>query len=126
MKNMPMSYCGKFTPSTNGLRSDIFDGNHYCQLLQQHISVNGKLLSKTYFSDPRDVALGLSTDGFAVFKNQKQTAWPLIIFLYNLPPDQRFLIQNILSLGVIPGPNKPKDFDILVAIHPGDALTCMW
>ena len=106
-----MSYHGNFTPSTNGSRSDIFDGDHYRRLLQQHISVNGKCLSKTYFSDPHDVALGLSTDGFVVFKNRKQTAWPLIIFLYNLPPDQQFLIQNILSLGVIPGPNKPKDFN---------------
>lgn len=104
-------YRANFSPSTDGSRSDIFDGNHYRRLLQQHISVNGKHLSKTYFSDPRDVALGLSTDGFAVFKKRKQTAWPLLVFLYNLPPDQRFLIQNILSLGIIPGPNKPKDFD---------------
>jgi hypothetical protein len=39
------------------------------------------------------------------------TAWPLIIFLYNLPPEIRFHLENILSLGVIPGPKKPKDID---------------
>jgi len=36
-----------------------------------------------YFEDHCDVALGLSTDGFTV---HRFTFWPLIIFLYNLPP----------------------------------------
>jgi len=35
----------------------------------------------------------------------------LIIFNYNLPPDVRFHINNILALGVIPGPKKPIDAD---------------
>jgi hypothetical protein len=40
-----------------------------------------------YFKDDRDMALGLSTDVFAPFKKHKLTAWPLIIFNYNLPPE---------------------------------------
>ncbi|THU92540.1 hypothetical protein K435DRAFT_621224, partial [Dendrothele bispora CBS 962.96] len=35
----------------------------------------------------------------------------LIIFNYNLPPEERFHRENILCVGVIPGPKKPKDFD---------------
>ena len=38
-------------------------------------------------------------------------AWPLIIFNYNLPPEICFHTENILSLGVIPGPRKPVDAD---------------
>ena len=64
-----------------------------------------------YFADPRDMALGASTDSFAPFKRRRQTAWPIIVFLYNLPPVIRFHLEFILSLGVIPGPNKPKNVD---------------
>ena len=36
-------------------------------------------------------------------------AWPLILFNYNLPPEVRFHSDNLLALGVIPGPKKPAD-----------------
>ena len=64
-----------------------------------------------FFSDPRDIALGLSTDGFGPFKQHNKTAWALIMFNYNLPPKERFQKENIISLGTIPGPKKPSDMD---------------
>ena len=64
-----------------------------------------------FFSDPRDIALGFSTDGFGPFKKRNKTAWPLIIFNYNLPPNERFRKENIISLGTIPGPKKPANMD---------------
>lgn len=87
---------------------DVFDGENYRHLQDSPIAIygeplkgdGGKPLGIKYFEDPRDVALGLSTDGFTV---HGFTFWPLIIFLYNLPPTIRFLLQNILALGVIPG-----------------------
>jgi hypothetical protein len=50
-------------------------------------------------------------DGFGPFKCCIKTAWPIILFNYNLPPEEWFLKQNIISIGVIPGPKKPCDFD---------------
>ena len=47
-------------------------------------------MSHEYFSGPRDIALGLSTDGFAPFKRHKSTAWPLVLFNYNLSPETQF------------------------------------
>ena len=73
--------------------------------------MDGWQLRCCYFSDPRDIALGLSTDGFAPFRQRKMTAWPIIVYNFNLPPDIRFHREYILCLGVVPGPNKPKDFD---------------
>ncbi|KAF5366150.1 hypothetical protein D9758_005818 [Tetrapyrgos nigripes] len=61
--------------------------------------------------NPREVALGLSTDGFAPFKKWSKTAWPIILINYNLPPDVRCHLEHILSLGVIPGPTKPHNWD---------------
>jgi Transposase family tnp2 len=56
-------------------------------------------------------ALGLSADGFGPFKCHTKTAWPIILFNYNLPPNELFLKWNIILIGVVPGPKKPCDFD---------------
>ena len=45
--------------------TDVFDGTLYQELCEQEVTVNGKTLPYRYFSDPRDIALGLSLDGFS-------------------------------------------------------------
>ena len=94
-----------------GKTTDIYDGGKYRSLSGKNVKLDGKTFKHKYFSDPRDVALGLSTDGFAPFKQRKNTAWPLIIFNYNLPPKIHFHINNILVLGIIPEPKKHLDAD---------------
>ena len=89
--------------------SDIFDGAHYNSLLEKFVTIGDEQLPKWFFSDPRDIALGLSTDGFCPFKRRNKAAWPLILFNYNLPPEERFSKKNIISLGSIP--KKPLDLD---------------
>ena len=99
-----------------GTKTDIFDGLHYRSLLEERVVVGDRTYPHNYFSDNRDIALGFATDGFAPFKKRKQTAWILLIFNYNLPPEQRFRRDNILCVGIIPGPKKPWDADSF--IHP--------
>ncbi|EJU02096.1 hypothetical protein DACRYDRAFT_51697, partial [Dacryopinax primogenitus] len=60
--------------------------NIFQELCQCYIKVSRKTLPSKYFNSPRDLALGLLTDGFAPFKGPCSTAWPTIIFNYNLPP----------------------------------------
>lgn len=105
-----MQYRADYT-SQPGVTADIFNGSHYSTLRKTQVKLDHKVLNHKYFSDHRDVALGLSTDGFAPFNKRKSTAWPLILFNYNLPPDIRFNVNQILALGVIPGPKKPQDCD---------------
>ena len=107
-----MQYRGQFQ-HVDGIYRDIFDGTHYQGLRKNPITVHGEPINPpaNYFEDPRDIALGLSTDGYGIFTRGKASAWPLIIFNYNLPPQIRFHSENILALGVIPGPNKPGDID---------------
>ncbi|KAJ7291982.1 hypothetical protein C8J57DRAFT_1008944, partial [Mycena rebaudengoi] len=50
---------------------DVFDGTHYKNLLRTHVTVHGKNLGHKFFSDLRDIALGISFDGFAPFKRRK-------------------------------------------------------
>jgi hypothetical protein len=91
--------------------TDIFDGTQYHSLLEMFITISNEELPTWYFSNLRDIALGLSSDGFGPFKRCTKTAWPIILFNYNLPPEERFLKRNIIRIGVIPGPKKPCDFD---------------
>jgi hypothetical protein len=104
-----LRYRPDFQPDPEEIR-DVFDSTSYRDLCEKEIEVErpGAKMPK-YFADWRDIELGASTDGFAPFKRRKQTAWPIIVFLYNLPPEVRFHLEHVLSLGVIPGPNKPKD-----------------
>ncbi|KIL55189.1 hypothetical protein M378DRAFT_53490, partial [Amanita muscaria Koide BX008] len=90
---------------------DIFDGANYCSLLESNITIGDETLGSLFFSDSRDIALGLSTDGFTPFKGRDKTAWPILLFNYNLPPEERFHKDNLISVGVIPGPKKPADAD---------------
>lgn len=114
---------------------DVFDAEVYRSLLGKKVTIDNKQMDHTFFQQPTDIALGLSTDGFAPFRWRKKTCWPLILFNYNLPPEVRFHLNNVLSLGVIPGPKKPVDFDsflwpcvqellrLEVGVHAYDSLS---
>ena len=67
-----------------GAIKDVFDGSHYQSLLNT-IVPGGEDNPFFYFSDECNIALGLSTDGFAPFKKCDKTCWPVILFNYNLP-----------------------------------------
>lgn len=131
-----MTYCNKEQHKhTPGVIRDVMDSENYRTLLTKQVTVDGKQLDHKFFEDPRDVALGLSTDGFAPFKRRTKTAWPLILFNYNLRPDIRTHLENIIGIGIIPGPKKPVDCDsflwplthellrLAIGISTYDALT---
>jgi len=91
--------------------SDIFDGSLYRELCEQYVKAEGTTYSHKYFEDPRDIALGLSLDGFPIFGTTNQSAWPVILINFNLPPDIRTHLTHILCYGVIPAPRAVKDMD---------------
>jgi hypothetical protein len=108
-----MTYRHEFT-HVPGTYKDIFSAAHYQHLRTQSVSTDSSTATdppQPIFGDPRDVALALSTDGFCPFKRRKQSCWPLILFNLNLPPDIRFHLENIICVGVIPGPKAVKDID---------------
>src|SRR6266545_4808575 len=90
-----------------GITKDIFNGSHYQSLLDSTIPTHPLF----YFSDECDIALGLSTNGFAPFRKRKQTCWPIILFNYNLPPEVRFQKKYCIYVTTVPGPKKPWDWD---------------
>jgi hypothetical protein len=92
-----------------GVIKDVFDGLHYQTLLETLVPDSTPPFF--FFSDPRDIALGLSTDGFSPFKRRDKTCWPIILFNYNLPPEIRFQKKYCIHVGTVPGPKKPWDWD---------------
>lgn len=59
---------------------DVFDGEHY-----------KNLVSKGYFSNPDDVAIGLFTDGF-VNQNKGKSSYTMVhAIIYNFPPSIRYI-----------------------------------
>lgn len=92
---------------TEGQTNDVFCGTHYRTLCQKYVTSQDRVMPFKYFSDPRDIALGFALDGFGPFRRRNNSAWPMLAFNYNLPPDERFHIANTIPLGVIP--SKPKD-----------------
>ncbi|KAJ7100776.1 hypothetical protein B0H15DRAFT_765499, partial [Mycena belliarum] len=57
--------------SEPGKVKDVFDGTHYKDLLRKFVTLHGVTLAHKFFSDIRDIALGVSFDGFAPFKRRK-------------------------------------------------------
>lgn len=95
-----------------GEMSDIFGGQHYRDLLQERVVVDGVEYER-FFSDERDIALLFMMDGFQIFKRcfgNTATCWPLIALNLNLPPEIRCHLANVIPIGIIPGPKEPKDF----------------
>ncbi|CDO74857.1 hypothetical protein BN946_scf185004.g7 [Trametes cinnabarina] len=130
-----MLYHVKEHKHTAGVIKDVMDSERYHTLLKERVTVGSQVLNHKFFEDPHDVVLGLSTDGFAPFRRRTQTAWPIVLFNYNLPPEICFHLEYVLSVGVVPGPKKPHDMDsflwpliqelhrLAIGVHAYDALS---
>lgn len=90
---------------------DVFDGAHYRSLRTTQVTPDDPYC---FFDYPEDIALSLSTDGFTLFKRRRRgysTAWPIILINNNLSPKIRTRLENIICVGVIPGPRQCKDLN---------------
>ena len=69
--------------------------------------------------DPRNLRLGLATDGFNPFSNlsSRYSCWPVMLVTYNLPPWLCVKKENIMLTLLIPGPRQPGN-DIDVYLQP--------
>lgn len=97
--------------------TDIFSSSRYQEMLHTVVRVDGEPLGHRFFSDSRDIAFGLCTDGFLLFNRKRggPSATPLLLKIYSLPPSIRTHLEHLLCLGVIPGPHQPKDLASFLA-----------
>lgn len=83
-----------------GLYKDIFDGTLYLQHLSDGL-----------FSDPRDLVLTGSLDGYQIFRQKRDDCWVIMFINCNLPPHLRVKKQNLLVGAIIPGPKAPNNMN---------------
>ncbi|XP_021811122.1 uncharacterized protein LOC110754366 [Prunus avium] len=73
------------------------------------------LIYPEFAQEPRNIRLGLATDGFNPFGNMSlsYSMWPVIVVPYNLPPWMCMKAQYSMMTLLIPGPKAPsKDIDV--------------
>jgi hypothetical protein len=83
---------------------------------------------KFFSADPRNVRLGLASDGFNPFgmMSTSYSMWPVVLVPYNLPPWVCMKQPNFMLSLLIPGPNSPGN-DIDVYLQPLiDDLKELW
>ncbi|THU87005.1 hypothetical protein K435DRAFT_584855, partial [Dendrothele bispora CBS 962.96] len=67
-----MKYRDDYSVSNTRMR-DIYDGQLYKNLREKHVTVGDTTFPHKFFQHPRDIALGLSTDGFAPWRRRTKT-----------------------------------------------------
>ena len=71
-------------------------------------SLYRKLDAELNFGE-NDICFQLTFDGYQLFKNSSHEAWPFVLLNLNLPPSERFKIENMIPYGITSGPKSPTD-----------------
>ena len=86
--------------SASNLYRDVYDG----ELWKQFQVYDGV----PFLSIPHNFAFILNVDWFQPFQHTQYSLGAIYLAILNLPREIRYLRQNIILLGVIPGPSEPK------------------
>lgn len=79
---------------------DVYDG----KIWQDFQSCNGK----SFLSDPFTYGLMLNIDWFKPCKHIEYSIGAIYLTVMNLPRNLRFKQENVLLVGLLPGPREPK------------------
>lgn len=78
--------------------ADIYDGNVWKTFLRDG-----------FLSSPNNLGLMLNVDWYQPFKHSTPYSLGMIyLVVLNLPRDERFKVENVMVVGVIPGPKEPR------------------
>lgn len=80
--------------------SDIYDGRIWAQFQ----AIDGV----PFLQVPYNYALTLNVDWFQPFKHTQHSIGVMYLAINNLPREIRFLPENVLIVGIIPGPHEPS------------------
>ncbi|KAG8365793.1 hypothetical protein BUALT_Bualt17G0008800 [Buddleja alternifolia] len=95
-----------------------------CRFTWKHFD----LKNPNFAADPRNVRLGLATDGFNPFGNMRNSysMWPVILIPYNMPLYKCMKDEFFMMPLLIPGPRAPgKDIDVYLRLLI-DELKELW
>ena len=85
----------------SGIISDVWDGRVW-----QSFKVNSDC---SFFKDLHNIALVLNVDWFKPFKRSEYKVGGIYMNILNLPRTERYKRKWTMLIGLIPGPNEPKE-----------------
>ncbi|KAI8490511.1 hypothetical protein Bbelb_317790 [Branchiostoma belcheri] len=98
--------------------TDVYDG----KVWNEFQYVNGT----PFLTEPNNLALMLNCDWYQPYKHSEYSVGVLYLVVLNLPREERFKEENMIVVGLIPGPKEPK-IDINSFLEPlVDELQDLW
>ena len=79
--------------------NDVFDGN----ILKEFLTVN----HEPFLSEKNTLGLMMNIDWFRPFKHRTYSVGAIYMVIINLPCAIRFKRENVLVIGLLPGPSEP-------------------
>jgi hypothetical protein len=99
-----------------GFRSDVYDGN----IWQEFQVYEGEP-----FLASNGIALLLNTDGFQAVTTRNYTIEAIYLAILNLPRDIRYLRENMILVGLVPGGTESKGLQQFAKPFV-DEMMCLW
>lgn len=100
-----------------GFISDIYDGDMW----KRFNSSDGY----NFLSSPHCYLLILNVDWFEPFEHGVYSIGAIYLTIQNLPRNERYKPQNIIIVGVLPGPREPKK-TINTTCYRGEGSVVQW
>lgn len=89
--------------------SDVYDGN----IWKNFINYSGK----PFLSEPHNLAFTMNMDFFQPYKHINYSVGAIYLTIMNLPRTVRYNQENVILVGLIPGPHEPSH-DINTYLSP--------
>ena len=89
---------------------DVFDGD----MRRQFPARNGSI----FVDQHRSLLLSLNIDWFSPFTNSTYSVGAIYLTINNLPRSERFKTENVILVGVMPGPREARTSDINNYLRP--------
>ena len=86
--------------SATEILTDVFDG----KVWREFLFVGGEPL----LAGERSLGVMLNVDWFQPFKLARYSVGGIYLVIMNLPRNERFKVENVILVGVIPGPHEPS------------------
>ena len=98
--------------------ADVFDGKVWKEFLDSD--------GNAFFSTAGNLGVMLNVDWFQPYTHTNHSCGVMYLVLMNLPREERFKPENVIMVGIIPGPRVPKG-DINYFLKPlVDELIDFW
>lgn len=104
--------------SASEMLTDVFDG----RVWREFLFVNGEPL----LAGDRSLGFMINVDWFQPFKLARYSVGVIYLAVMNLPRNERFKVENVILVGVIPGPHEPANCINTYLSPLVDELLVLW